>query len=103
MEDSAIGHLKALSECFDDLDALINQNFHLSQEKKDKFMSHNKVMWTLREELEEVHLEKQVLQDKIDRLSKELMKNTEDTSQTDYQKTIKDLNWKLTQKQKELA
>lgn len=74
MEDTGFGHMLVLAEVFNDMEEMIKQNFNLSEEKKSRFVRQNKVMMTLREELEEVHLEKSVLQEKIDRLNKELMK-----------------------------
>ena len=79
----------------------MKQTFNLSEEKKARFASQNTVSMTLRQELEMVHLEKKELQEKIERLNKEIVKSTEDTPQTDYHKAIKDLKYKLERKEKE--
>lgn len=101
-EDTAIGCFKLLTDSIEDMEQIVKQTFNLSEDKKQRFSAQNTVSMTLRQELEMVHLEKKELQEKIERLNKEIVKSTEDTPQTDYHKTIKDLKYKLERKEKEV-
>jgi len=57
MEDSCVGNMYILSEAFDEMQGMIQQNFKLTEEKRRKFMESNTSMMTLREELEVMHQE----------------------------------------------
>lgn len=62
-------NLEALTQSFIDMENIIKKNFKLTQEKREKFISDNPVMITLREELEQVYEEKKKQEEKINNLN----------------------------------
>ena len=62
MQDS-VPSMEALCEAFIEMENLIKKNFKLSSEKLLKFTDSNPVQITLREELEQVYKQKNLLED----------------------------------------
>lgn len=63
MATDSVPNLEALCDAFIEMENLIKKNFKLSSEKLLKFSDSNPVQITLREELEQVYKQKNLLED----------------------------------------
>lgn len=76
----SVQNLEAVCEAFIEMESLIKKNFKLSSEKLLKFSDSNPVQLTLREELEVVYKQKNVLEDENQNLKLSLIANRENDS-----------------------
>lgn len=81
-EDSSdsIQNFEAVYEAFVEMESLIKKNFKLSAEKMLKFTDSNPVQLTLREELEMVYKQKNILEEDNQNLKLSLIANRENDS-----------------------
>ena len=76
----SVPNLEALCNSFVEMENLIKKNFKLSSEKLLKFSDSNPVQLTLREELEQVYKQKNLLEDENQNLKLSLITNRENDS-----------------------
>lgn len=76
----SIQNFEAVCEAFVEMESLIKKNFKLSSEKLLKFTDSNPVQLTLREELELVYKQKNMLEEDNQNLKLSLIANRENDS-----------------------
>ncbi len=78
----AIQSLEATAEAFTEMESLLKKNFKLSHEKLMKFTDNNPIQITLREELEIVSKERDLLEKTNQEYKLQLMNNRENDNKS---------------------